>query len=349
MLDTGRLSVAGVDSSKSLLLQGIWQAVQAYNAIPSDNVQTTLPKVALALDAVAFGVGRYLTSKPPQGTVTNTKRWNALRGLAEGLGKEADRRGIRLLKGPTDYKKIAGGHATQSYWLERIDPQHRVGFELSQRWQGWLSDPAAKTSKQSFWAFIGTVDVPSEAQQFVKYYPNLTGNLAAEHTVHFENDDLMDSHGQPLSTALMSTAFSGLGWAIFVCGPDWKMYANSHEVGKHHHSSFLAGGAVAAAGELVVNNGMVMCVTAKSGHYTPTPENIRNFLRKFQQIPGGALVRPSLLDLKDHNEARFYWAWQYRESGLSAPVLRRGSVLATLPHFARQSTEALAMLARVPA
>jgi len=348
MLETGRLSVAGLPSSKNPLLQGLWRAIQAYNTIPSDNVQTRLPKVAAALDAVALGVGTYLTSKPPQGSVTNTKRWNAMRQLAEELGKEADRRGIRLLKGPTDYRTIAGDHAHQSYWLERMDPQHRVGYELSDKWQGWLSDPAAKASKQSFWEFIGTVANPSEAQQDVQYYPNLSGDKAAEHTVHFDNDDLMDNVGQPLHTEDMSTHFSGDGWAIFVCAPDWTMFANSHVVGEHHHSSFLAGGAVAAAGEIVVNNGVVLCVTAKSGHYTPTPENIRNFVRKFQQIPGGAVVRPNMLDITDHKEVRFHWVWQYRDSGLAAPVLKRSEVLATLPAFGKSSMKAMNMLSKVP-
>jgi hypothetical protein len=347
MLDTARLGAARLSSSSNPLLQGIWAAVQAYNTIPVNSAHSPLPKVAQALDAVALGAGRYLTSKPPQGKMTNTKRWNALRALAEQVGKEAEIRGIRLLKGPTDYKTIAGDHAHQSYWLERIDPHHRAGYILSPKWQGWLSDAAAISSKQSFWDFIGA---PALDESSVQYYPSIAANEADKYQVRFENDELLDHDGHPVHTRYMSTAFSGLGWAIFVCSPEWKMFVNSHQVGVHHHSSFLAGGAVAAAGELVVRNGVIMCVTAKSGHYTPTPENIRSFLIKFQHvIPGGAVVRPNLLDIKEHKQVRFYWAWQYRESGLKAPPLKRGEVNLTLPAWAKTSPEVQQMINKVPA
>lgn len=50
------------------------------------------------------------------------------------------------------------------------------------------------------------------------------------------------------------------------------IYAGSHEEGYFHHSSFLAGKPVSAAGEIEVNNGILKTITDKSGHYRPTAE-----------------------------------------------------------------------------
>jgi hypothetical protein len=136
----------------------------------------------------------------------------------------------------------------------------------------------------------------------------------------------------------MQTHFTGSGWGIFVWAPDGRLFIHSHEAGVHHHSSFLAGGAVLGAGEIVVQEGTVLVVTPKSGHYQPTSENIINFVRKFRQIPGGAVIRPDMLDEKQPDKKmKFYWCWQLRDLGLKAPVLTRDQVLTTVPPWARST------------
>ena len=42
-----------------------------------------------------------------------------------------------------------------------------------------------------------------------------------------------------------------------------------HEFAKFHHSSFLAGEKVAAAGEIIIENGIIKEITNGSGHYRP--------------------------------------------------------------------------------
>jgi hypothetical protein len=69
----------------------------------------------------------------------------------------------------------------------------------------------------------------------------------------------------------MESVHSGDDIAIFVMGLDGKIYIGSHELGIFHHSSFLAGGPVAAAGEIVIKDGVILLITAKSGHYRPNP------------------------------------------------------------------------------
>ncbi len=72
----------------------------------------------------------------------------------------------------------------------------------------------------------------------------------------------------------MSTAFSGSGFAIWVCSPGGIFYSASHEVSRFHHSSFLAGGRVLAAGEWVVHDGTIQLITHKTGHYLASPQNL---------------------------------------------------------------------------
>ena len=61
--------------------------------------------------------------------------------------------------------------------------------------------------------------------------------------------------------------------AIFVMDEFGNFYAsNTQAQGKFHHSSFLAGKPVAAAGELKVENGVLKIITDESGHYWPTIE-----------------------------------------------------------------------------
>jgi len=98
-------------------------------------------------------------------------------------------------------------------------------------------------------------------------------------------------------TAMSQAAFSqGLHKAIWVQGPSGRFYSsNESEVGKFHHSSFLAGREVKAAGDWKVDTGKLKTISAASGHYRPPLEALRGALADLQatskQILGwGAVV-----------------------------------------------------------
>ncbi|WP_280236475.1 hypothetical protein [Nocardia cyriacigeorgica] len=87
-------------------------------------------------------------------------------------------------------------------------------------------------------------------------------------TIH--NGLLYDANGVLFDTRRAHSAHSGGGRAIFVMDSQGNLYASlEHAPGHFHHSSFLAGGPVAGAGELVVIDGVVQLVTDASGHYRP--------------------------------------------------------------------------------
>jgi hypothetical protein len=67
--------------------------------------------------------------------------------------------------------------------------------------------------------------------------------------------------------------------AIFVLSPEGELFASTRaKKGHFHHSTFLAGQPVAAAGELLVTQGVLEVVTDRSGHYRPGFDQTASFL-----------------------------------------------------------------------
>ncbi|THU72088.1 hypothetical protein C4D60_Mb04t08410 [Musa balbisiana] len=69
----------------------------------------------------------------------------------------------------------------------------------------------------------------------------------------------------------------GSKW-IFVLSTSRVLYVGQKKKGTFQHSSFLAGGAITAAGRLVAAEGALEAIWPYSGHYLPTEENFREFI-----------------------------------------------------------------------
>ncbi|MEQ9309851.1 MAG: hypothetical protein RLN90_10380 [Balneolaceae bacterium] len=74
------------------------------------------------------------------------------------------------------------------------------------------------------------------------------------------------------------------GKAIYVMDKEGRIYASNYPViGEFHHSSFLAGEPVAAAGEIEVKNGKILYINNESGHYKPEKYLIDQFVDELQR------------------------------------------------------------------
>jgi len=72
--------------------------------------------------------------------------------------------------------------------------------------------------------------------------------------------------------------------AIFVMDRDGNLYASNYQApGDFHHSSMLAGGEVCGAGEIRVDNGRIVDMTDKSGHYRPAADLNDNALDELRR------------------------------------------------------------------
>jgi hypothetical protein len=80
---------------------------------------------------------------------------------------------------------------------------------------------------------------------------------------------LFDAEGKLFDTR-DATTYDGRPRAIFVVNAQGEIYASTYqEKGYFHHSSLANGQPVAAAGELVVENGKLISISNQSGHYKP--------------------------------------------------------------------------------
>jgi hypothetical protein len=101
-----------------------------------------------------------------------------------------------------------------------------------------------------------------------------------DYKVTINNGLMYDASGKLFDTRNSSCAFEDAGGqAIFVMDQDGHLYASNNKAkGKFHHSSFLAGQPVAAAGYIHVEDGVVKGVSRESGHYKPTEANLNQML-----------------------------------------------------------------------
>jgi hypothetical protein len=73
--------------------------------------------------------------------------------------------------------------------------------------------------------------------------------------------------------------FDSKGWACFVMSSYNTIYIGQHQGGQFHHSSFLGGAPILAAGMLKVVDGRILEIHGKNGHYQADIDDMRNFLK----------------------------------------------------------------------
>ncbi|MGV3344835.1 hypothetical protein ACGVWS_03500 [Enterobacteriaceae bacterium LUAb1] len=118
-------------------------------------------------------------------------------------------------------------------------------------------------------------------QLILRFFSNvqyLDEDQRKEKKLHIENGIFYNSLGERFHTGAMKTNVAGHGWAIYVRSTRNEIYAYSQQQHEFHHSSFLSGAPVYSAGELAVNNGKLIGITNKSGHYKPEFSHFYNMM-----------------------------------------------------------------------
>ncbi|XP_075512857.1 IQ domain-containing protein IQM1-like isoform X1 [Primulina tabacum] len=193
---------------------------------------------------------------------TAVSRWARARTRAAKVGKG--------LSKDEKAQKLALQH-----WLEAIDPRHRYGHNLHLYYDVWFQSESAQPF--FYWLDVGDgKEVNLEKcsrtnlqRQCIKY---LGPKERESYEVVIENGKLVYKE----SGALIDT-IEGSKW-IFVLSTTRTLYVGQKRKGLFQHSSFLAGGAITAAGRLVAHAGILEAIWPYSGHYLPTEENFQEFL-----------------------------------------------------------------------
>ncbi len=150
---------------------------------------------------------------------------------------------------------------------------------------------------------------PYRCPPYVIYYNGTQKNTLL---LNIKNNRVYNSVGNLFDTRQANRSHTGYA-AIFVVDGSSNIYAsNAHFVFLFHHSTILAGGGVAAAGEIVATNGVITKITNCSGHYTP-PKITKDAVFKLLQDKGYKNTKsitfveckaPDLIIDLDYNEVK---------------------------------------------
>lgn len=198
---------------------------------------------------------------------TAASRWARARTRAAKVGKGLSKNGKA--------QKLALQH-----WLEAIDPRHRYGHNLHIYYDVWSMSES--TEPFFYWLDIGEgKEINLEKcprsklqSQCIKY---LGPQERHQYEVIVESGKLVFRQ-----TGALVHSSDDSKW-IFVLSTTKAFYVGQKKKGSFQHSSFLAGGAITAAGRLVVKDGILKAIWPYSGHYLPTEENFREFIRYLQE------------------------------------------------------------------
>ncbi|CAL4902562.1 unnamed protein product [Urochloa decumbens] len=198
---------------------------------------------------------------------TAASRWARARTRVAKLGKGLSKNGKA--------QKLARQH-----WLEAIDPRHRYGHNLHIYYDVWSKSES--TEPFFYWLDIGEgKEVNLEKcprsklqSQCIKY---LGPKERQEYEVVVESGKLVYKKNGAFVQTLDDSKW------IFVLSTTKALYVGQKKKGSFQHSSFLAGGAITSAGRLVVKEGILKAIWPYSGHYLPTEENFREFIRYLEE------------------------------------------------------------------
>lgn len=188
----------------------------------------------------------------------------------------------------------------KSYDIERFTTRHLPGatvdLMIKPKWEAaktrlslpdWIEHvliPQSEEDPAGRFYFGQTTQTARQLKAGVKYCsPKERMDFLIE---SWGDGELFNADFERFHTGPMKSA-SGDGWAIFVVDLQERIYAGPYAYGEFHHSSFLAGAPVLAAGEIAVDQGRVVGLTNKTGHYKAGPAELKRMLEllRAEKVP----------------------------------------------------------------
>ncbi|KAL3535590.1 hypothetical protein ACH5RR_004051 [Cinchona calisaya] len=161
------------------------------------------------------------------------------------------------------------------HWLEAIDPRHRYGHNLHIYYDVWFRSESFQPF--FYWLDVGVgKEVNLEKCPRTKLQHQCIQYLGPKERQSFE---VIVEDGKLVyrDSGIFVDTVEGSKW-IFVLSTSRTLYIGQKKKGTFQHSSFLAGGAITAAGRLVAHGGVLEAIWPYSGHYHPTEEHFREFI-----------------------------------------------------------------------
>ena len=248
------------------------------------------PRIVDLLNNVHARINVVVESVHGRRPKTARQNWNELLHLHD----LTDEKGKALPHRPV------GRKLDKHYILERAGKSHFVGHNLTQAKMRWDVEVNRNATKLDFDEWINYVWIPQSEDDptgvYIKYHTSIPGKYQAapaavgqldkqrvkycdaeerkDYVITIRGGQVRDATGSLYHTGSKQTHFSGMGWAIYVIDHSSNWYSASHRVGHFHHSSFMSGGPVKAAGEIAVDQGRAVAITNKTGHYKAGPDEL---------------------------------------------------------------------------
>lgn len=197
----------------------------------------------------------------------------------DGAGKSLDKHYAVERTTSNHLPANAGGGAKVAYEKAVAAKETKLGFE---DWVKWVLLPCREDDPMDLFFKNGVAGghIADLKKDGIKY---CTPRERDAYLLEIRGGIVRDASGSEYHTGSKQTAFSGAGWAIYIVDFDNNFYAESHVVNKFHHSSFLAGAPVLAGGEIAVDQGRVVAITNKTGHYKAGPAELKKALELLQR------------------------------------------------------------------
>lgn len=169
-------------------------------------------------------------------------------------------------------RKVAGRSLRDQYWREGYNKGEYE--KVDDEWHNiWLQ---SKTDL-SFVPWCKAIGL--DASQSTAYYNDVERESLR---VNMRGGKLYDNNRKPIDTT-HAHGHQEQGVADLVMAMDGSFYCygvstSIHKQGMQHHSGILSGQPVLFAGEIGVQNGEIVKITTRSGHYKPEEKQLITFL-----------------------------------------------------------------------
>lgn len=189
----------------------------------------------------------------------------------------------------------------KDFWLEALDAQHRYGFHLRAFHRVWKDATCPLNTRRNtsffFWLDEGagkTLELPecsrhalqSMRVQYCDAEARKPFQVQFQATVSAHKGEQDAAEESPAAVVLAAYAETQelvhtdeLSKWIFVVDLRGTMFLGRKRKGLFHHSSFVAGAPIFAAGKIMIKHGRIIAIEPHSGHFKPTLRNLTALCR----------------------------------------------------------------------
>ncbi|RLN48009.1 hypothetical protein BBJ28_00000397 [Nothophytophthora sp. Chile5] len=175
----------------------------------------------------------------------------------------------------------------KDFWLEALDDEHRYGFHLRAFHKAWKHEMADGSNNSGsnnasffYWLDHGagrSLELPECSQHELRH--THVEYCSAEQRKSYElrfvpGDGALGGVGVEYAVSGEVVHTDERSKWIFVVDLTGRMYLGRKRKGRFHHSSFVSGEPIVAAGKIIIKHGVIVAIEPHSGHFKPRLENL---------------------------------------------------------------------------